>query len=395
MELSYDEEEGVYVDGEGNEVKENMTLGAFLEEFTSEDNESFAKIVTEEQKRHRKKHAWLFQNEALEYKPDDDNTQQPALNYEAKNSLMYVPDGVKLTKKEELKRDKGPKKEISITNTRFPTGHLENQKTQALLSTTTTTNPGATPAPQPPRRGGPKSYSLDGREGKETKQYDYVSTPSPAPGVEFTPFMTWGAVEGTPLVLGSDTPAHISSSSFSSGPPSKFKVPETPEREKVGIRLAEKAKKKPTPVRRTNLLHTPGSTRGGGGGGGGGFLTPSRSSKIAGMSPAAQKMLANRSLKSPGLDSQLRASYSSTPSSTPSSRTPSLRTPSSSTPGGGRRTPGMMKPKAMNITPREGSGRREVGGTPVGRSYGRSSSSSSSSSSKKSSKSVTDDLLNL
>merc|ERR1712216_862514 len=33
------------------------------------------------------------------------------------------------------------------------------------------------------------------------KMYGYVKTPSPAPGVSDSPLMTWGEVEGTPMLL--------------------------------------------------------------------------------------------------------------------------------------------------------------------------------------------------
>lgn len=39
-------------------------LDAYLSKNTSEDNESFAQILEESDKKHREKHAWLFENEA-------------------------------------------------------------------------------------------------------------------------------------------------------------------------------------------------------------------------------------------------------------------------------------------------------------------------------------------
>lgn len=45
----------------------------------------------------------------------------------------------------------------------------------------------------------------DGREltiqTPQVNGFKFVGTPSPAPGVEESPFMTWGEVEGTPLQL--------------------------------------------------------------------------------------------------------------------------------------------------------------------------------------------------
>ena len=38
-------------------------LDAFLSKNTSEDNSSFVEILEEHEKKHREKHAWLFENE--------------------------------------------------------------------------------------------------------------------------------------------------------------------------------------------------------------------------------------------------------------------------------------------------------------------------------------------
>lgn len=54
-----------------------------------------------------------------------------------------------------------------------------------------------------------------GADGKEilpmpspqVNGYGFVGTPSPAPGVDASPLMTWGEIEGTPFRLdASDTP---------------------------------------------------------------------------------------------------------------------------------------------------------------------------------------------
>ena len=66
--------------------------------------------------------------------------------------------------------------------------------------------------------------------------------PSPAPGVAASPLVTWGDVMGTPLRL--DAPEQPK------GP--SFKVPETPRRDQLMLRLAEEAaaKKRPKPAAR-------------------------------------------------------------------------------------------------------------------------------------------------
>jgi len=43
---------------------------------------------------------------------------------------------------------------------------------------------------------------VDGKEIEPTVGgYGFVSTPTPAPGVEESPMMTWGEIEGTPFLL--------------------------------------------------------------------------------------------------------------------------------------------------------------------------------------------------
>jgi protein DGCR14 len=58
----------------------------------------------------------------------------------------------------------------------------------------------------------------------------------PPAGVNESPLMTWGEIEGTPFRLdGSDTPVHTTLQ----GP--SFRIPEPPTREKLALALAEKA----------------------------------------------------------------------------------------------------------------------------------------------------------
>ena len=57
-------------------------------------------------------------------------------------------------------------------------------------------------------------------------------------GVDASPFMTWGEIEGTPFRLdGSDTPV------VPSGRGPTFKIPEVPRRDRLLHELAEKASK--------------------------------------------------------------------------------------------------------------------------------------------------------
>ena len=50
-----------FAEKEKKEPKQH--LDAFLSKNTSEDNASFVEILEENEKKHREKHAWLFENE--------------------------------------------------------------------------------------------------------------------------------------------------------------------------------------------------------------------------------------------------------------------------------------------------------------------------------------------
>lgn len=80
---------------------------------------------------------------------------------------------------------------------------------------------------------------VDGRvqdpsSSPQVNGYGFVATPQIQPGVDASPLMTWGSIDGTPLHLETDvTPGH--------GP--TFKIPSIPRREEIAHRLADKATK--------------------------------------------------------------------------------------------------------------------------------------------------------
>lgn len=82
---------------------------------------------------------------------------------------------------------------------------------------------------------------VDGKEIKSNAPptvngFQFMKTPSPAPGVGDSPLMTWGEIEGTPFRLdGSDTP--LPSSSIGVG---AFQLQPVSERDRLGHKLAEK-----------------------------------------------------------------------------------------------------------------------------------------------------------
>lgn len=69
--------------------------------------------------------------------------------------------------------------------------------------------------------------------------FEFMKTPSPAPGVNDTPLMTWGEIEGTPFRLdGSDTPLPSSTAGVGA-----FQLQPISDRDRIGLKLAEKVGK--------------------------------------------------------------------------------------------------------------------------------------------------------
>lgn len=239
-----------------------VSLDAFQMKHTSEDNAAFDKLMEKQQIIHRQKYSWLYEQEDKTNKKNEEtllltqgseNRSAHLLtwDYNAQNALMYNPSGVSLSESEEKMAYKGPPKEIHRTNTRFHgnvfeshTKKEEEKKDDELYAKLTEE----------------ERYLLKRKQEKEGKidldvlrgfkkvtaetplvrGYGFLGTPSPAPGVDASPFTTWGDVEGTPLLLDTgDTPL-----SFHSGSGPTFKVPDIANREKLAMELAEKSSHK-------------------------------------------------------------------------------------------------------------------------------------------------------
>lgn len=119
-----------------SELHPNLTLDQFLMKNTSEDNASFEKIMEATRKKHREKHAWLYEKQleleasqqaslalpnlsedgvlAIESKPNNVDTWR----YVPRNALMYTPDGVELSMAEYIEKKGKKDQEIRHENTR-------------------------------------------------------------------------------------------------------------------------------------------------------------------------------------------------------------------------------------------------------------------------------------
>nr|CAG4641775.1 EOG090X07SU [Eurycercus lamellatus] len=310
-------------------AEEKESLDEFLFKNTSEDNESFEEMMDEAKRKHRIKYAWLYDTENQSKSRQESNLALPSIerqaledskpaqvetwNYTVKNSIMYVPEGAPLTVAERVKLALD-KEHISHSNTHFQSNPFDESRNReavqkaAQLQTNT-------------RQG---HVDVDGKEIKSNAAptvngFEFMKTPSPAPGIGDSPLMTWGEIEGTPFRLdGSDTP--LPSSSIGAG---AFHLQPVSERDRIGLKLAEKVGKGYRDRRgRTNNL-TPSKTAG------------TISQRIALMSPAARRLATSRLGIRLSTDPALQASYTPRRSSgadTPNTpcRTPSFNTPRSS-----------------------------------------------------------------
>ena len=285
----------------------DLSLDKFLQKNTSEDNASFSKIMEETRKKHREKYAWMFDGEKEQNEkvrqilalPGPGNEQQKAIEnrptnldtwtYKSFNSLMYVPDGVPLDINEQINDKSKEEKEICHKNTRFQGNPFDLNSSKATLIEAMRDNSAV--------RKKMGKVGIDGKlqdDSPKVQGYGFIATPSPAPGVDESPLMTWGEVADTPLKLEnpSETP----------GP--TFKIPEPPKREVIGHQLVDKISKQHRDKRKQAYDRVTSSL---------GSRTPRQFSveQFTHLSPVAQKLVKGSIRLSS--DKALRASYSPSP----------------------------------------------------------------------------------
>ncbi|KAJ6334276.1 hypothetical protein OIU78_011221 [Salix suchowensis] len=253
-------------------VDKNLSLDDFFRRYTSEDNDSFSKILEKVNRKRKERYGHLLEGEKEDVKLIGDakrdritdgygtSDQPPSTlegwNYTAKNLLMYHPADrgeAPLTEEEQALRLKGLTKEINRPNTRFHGKMLDTRpRDDGVVEVLYTPVVGATPLPMYDRDGDKaKKYDLEDlrrtpdrfyAEGKKADNgYSFVRTPSPAPGADESPFITWGEIEGTPMRLEpEDTPIDIGGSG--DGP--HFKIPNPPARDVKAHSLSREASRR-------------------------------------------------------------------------------------------------------------------------------------------------------
>ena len=233
-------------------------LDQFLHKYTSEDNQSASQLLLDDAVRFEHTRMWVH-DQALEFNTkqqkliengprQEDGTLNMVLSakYDQSQALMnYAPES-EVVQKQPVSRV-GAVKEVNTSATRMDKSMMERlQKAgmeSGVLAAAASGHPGfvgvtgrlqagASPAHGGGANGLPPSVPASPRVGG----YGFLVTPSPAPGVDDeAPMFTWGAVDGTPLLLHNDDPMPGYQ---------PFKVQAKTEREELAERMYKRTVKK-------------------------------------------------------------------------------------------------------------------------------------------------------
>ncbi|OZJ06233.1 hypothetical protein BZG36_00801 [Bifiguratus adelaidae] len=227
-----------------HKVDLNLSLDQFQNKYTSEDNASFLDLIEKVNQRKRDNYKWLYDKEThqlrLEGPASEDklltdggstsmaapDTRKAGVNtwkFKAQNTLMYHPqtsyqhDGDKVVRGEE--------KAIVYHNTSLDKDTEEIAGAKMAPSMENLQKGFVTPWRD-------IAASETSSDTPTIRGYKYVEqTPTIDPSSMDTPLMTWGTIEGTPMLIrgGEETP----------GP--EFRLPPTSRRDELAKRLSDKA----------------------------------------------------------------------------------------------------------------------------------------------------------
>lgn len=185
---------------------ENHSLDSFLSTYTSEDNHSFQEIIELSDRKLRQKFAVLYDAETetakqmtmamvlpsieKQFKAIEGSKPLDMWTYKNKNYVMYVPDGVELTKEEKLEMAKR-KQEVVYSNTRLQHNPFDDRQSKETI-----TELARSQAKILSGKIGVDGNKLENRDEPNVRGFSFVKTPSPCPGVTESPLMTWGEIEG-------------------------------------------------------------------------------------------------------------------------------------------------------------------------------------------------------
>ncbi|KAJ3353237.1 hypothetical protein HDU83_007065 [Entophlyctis luteolus] len=269
---------------EPRESPRNLSLDSFQQRYISEDNESFAKIIERENEARKRKYVWYFDKERkgklmleddrgdsegrsdellLEDGSSGASTSSSSKNllmlapvendmktvqtwkYKTKNALMYYQPAAAQTLHDVISKPhaKLPPKSINHSATR-----LGSEQTSASSGASATAAAAAAAAAarletqEVWRNIAAATPALfpNGAAANASGTSSFVpSTPSLEPHADVDPedLMTWGMIEGTPILV--DAGAGGASAEDAKA----FRIPDTPRRDVLAGRLAEKARR--------------------------------------------------------------------------------------------------------------------------------------------------------
>ena len=297
-----------------------VSLDKFLSKHTSEDNESFYELMEEQREEFERTHQWMFKkDEQLSLELQNDSLKLPSIEeqcserpketkaldgwtYKNENAVFYHPAGTPLSNAEKMSMA-AKQKIINRQNTRFksnPWKMNEKKGQTALIAAKKEIEAG--------------KVGIDGKDLLDSSSttpsvngYKLLRMDNPTPqfSASESPFMTWGQVESTPYRLeGADEdslPVNVSAG----GP--QFKIQDVPKRDRLAFELAEKNsrfyrdKKNKAIEKARSHLKTPKSAAG------------NLTTRVATMSPAAQRLATAKLGIRIGTDKALKAAYTPTP----------------------------------------------------------------------------------
>ncbi|KAI9795541.1 MAG: hypothetical protein M1835_005565 [Candelina submexicana] len=247
-------------------VDSNMSLGSFQAKYTSEDNESFYKLLDKQNQKRAEKYAWmwagnkipasrqiahrqregrLLEARASQEAEDGEKSQRTIRDVDERkampdtwkarpnNQFMFVPDSVE-DEMETVQQgaeslSKAPPKAVVYDNTRLPPPLPEPDPPVPPSPSISVVQDAIAGRPRP-------SSSESGFSGGETPRvngYSFVdSAPSPTPSELGASPMMWGTVEGSSLLLGGGDAT-----------PNPFKIKSQSKREELHHRMVDKVAK--------------------------------------------------------------------------------------------------------------------------------------------------------
>eukprot|EP01147_Barroeca_monosierra_P006639 gene6639-9426_t len=229
------------------QVDTTLSLNQFLNKYTSEDNASFETIIEQTNKRieeqYQKYYGKVSKKKSLALdasqneKPLGIGYELDTWKYVPRNALMYGPEDRSLTAAEIIRLSEEQQTRINHHNTRFTKDPYAGRAGTRGTSTSSGKIIGHGSILQ---HGVGVKINYDSQDASTTPQvngYKLLVTPSPVPGQDLDPLMTWGEIEGTPFISDGHDSVHAT-------PGPVFNIPPLNEREKLARDMSDKASKK-------------------------------------------------------------------------------------------------------------------------------------------------------